>query len=144
MTDFLEAAKVLGVEPRAGRLSSAVQYLALLNRGLPVTSLERISNAIAPSDVHFKYRIVSKATLARRLRSKKKLSSDQSVLISRLAGIWARALQVWKSPGAARDFLGRPHQLLEGKSPIDLVLENEIGARLVEDILGRLEHGSAV
>jgi len=143
VTDFLEAAKVLGVERREGRISSALQYLALLNRGLPVTSLERISNAIAPTDVHFKYRIVSKATLAR-LRSKRKLNSNQSVLISRLAGIWARALQVWKSAGSARDFLCRPHPLLEGKLPIDLVLENEIGARLVEDILGRLEHGSAV
>ena len=30
------------------------------------------------------------------------------------------------------------------EDPIDLVLENEIGGELVRDVLGRLEHGSAV
>jgi uncharacterized protein (DUF2384 family) len=34
--------------------------------------------------------------------------------------------------------------LLQGRRPIDLVLKNEIGASLVQGVLGRLEHGSAV
>ncbi|HEY7607605.1 MAG TPA: antitoxin Xre/MbcA/ParS toxin-binding domain-containing protein [Alphaproteobacteria bacterium] len=141
MTDLLEAARVLGVGGTR-RLSSPAQYLALLHQGLPVKSLERIANAIAPSDARFKYRIVSKATVAR-LKLKRKLSANQSVLVARLAGIWARALKVWGSPEEARDFLYRPHPLLDGRPPIDLVFENEVGAQLVDDILGRLEHGSA-
>lgn len=141
MTNLLEAAKVLGVGG-AGRIFSPAQYLALLDQGLPVKSLERIANAIAPADARFKYRIVSKATVAR-LKFKRKLSSNQSVLVARLAGVWARALKVWGSPEEARDFLYRPHPLLEGRPPIDLVFENEIGAQLVDDVLGRLEHGSA-
>jgi uncharacterized protein (DUF2384 family) len=34
--------------------------------------------------------------------------------------------------------------LLKGRRPLDVVLENEIGAELVRGVLGRLEHGSAV
>ena len=142
MSDLLEAAKVLGVGGPAHHISSSIQYLALVDRGLPIKSLELISKAIAPTDTSFKYRIVPKATLAR-LRFKKKLNSSQGVIVTRLANIWSRALQVWKSPAEARDFLYRAHPLLENLPPIDLVLENEIGAQLVADILGRLEHGSA-
>jgi putative toxin-antitoxin system antitoxin component (TIGR02293 family) len=142
MTDFAEAAKVLGVGGPPNPFSSATQYVNLLSQGLPMKSLERIADAIAPADAHFKYRIVPKATLARR-RSKRKLSANQSAVVARLAGIWARALKVWGSPEEARGFLYRPHPLLDRRPPIDLVLENEVGAQLVEDILGRLEHGSA-
>lgn len=142
MTNLLEAAKVLGVGGTARRISSSAQYLSLLHQGLPVKSLERVANAIAPADAHFKYRIVSKATVAR-LKLRRKLSSNQSVLVARLAGIWARALKVWGSPEEAREFLSRPHPLLDHRPPIDLVFENEVGAQLVDEILGRLEHGSA-
>ncbi len=140
MTDLLEAAKVLGVDrpPR-----SSVQFLALLERGLPLSSLDLIARAIAPADTGFRYRIVPKATLAR-LRPRRKLNRSQGVIVARLASIWSRALQVWKSPEEAREFLNRPHPLLEDRLPIDLVLQNEIGAQLVADVLGRLEYGSAV
>lgn len=142
MTDLIAAAKALGVA-RGHRISSPIQFLALLDRGLPITSLDRIARAIAPTDTSFRYRIVPKATQAR-LRSRRKLNRSQGVIVTRLANIWSQALQVWKSPEDAREFLYRPHPLLENRTPIDLVLENEIGAQLVADVLGRLEHGSAV
>jgi putative toxin-antitoxin system antitoxin component (TIGR02293 family) len=58
--------------------------------------------------------------------------------------VWSQSVRIWKSEAAARGFLYRAHPLLAQRRPIDLVLENEIGARLVEDVLGRLEYGSAV
>ncbi len=33
--------------------------------------------------------------------------------------------------------------MLEGRRPVDVVLATDMGARLVEDILGRLKYGSA-
>jgi uncharacterized protein (DUF2384 family) len=33
---------------------------------------------------------------------------------------------------------------LENNRPIDLALQSEIGAQLVRDVLGRLEHGTSV
>ena len=59
-----------------------------------------------------------------------------------MAGLWAEATDVWGGEEEARAFLFRPHPLLEGRTPIDLVLGSDLGARLVEDILGRLRYGS--
>jgi putative toxin-antitoxin system antitoxin component (TIGR02293 family) len=142
MSELLEAAKVLGVAGPA-RKFTAIRYLSLVDRGLPIKSLDLIANAISPSDASFKYRIVPKATLAR-LKFRRKLNAAQGIVVTRLADIWSSALRVWKSDDEARDFLYRRHPLLDDQRPIDLVLENEIGAELVRSILGRLEYGSAV
>jgi putative toxin-antitoxin system antitoxin component (TIGR02293 family) len=143
MTEILGAARVLGLETPARPLASELDYLDLVDRGFPVRSLERIVAVVAPADTNFKYRIVPKASLARR-KPAKRLSPGQSVIVARLASVWAQALRIWKSEDAARDFLYRKHPLLGERRPIDLVLENEIGAELVRGVLGRLEHGSAV
>ncbi len=74
----------------------------------------------------------------------KRLSPDEGAKVARLAEVWAFAQDVWKSDEAAREFLFRPHPLLHGRRPVDMVLESEIGRPLVEGILGRLKYGSAV
>jgi putative toxin-antitoxin system antitoxin component (TIGR02293 family) len=76
--------------------------------------------------------------------SRQRLSGAQSAIVARLASVWAQAERVWKSRDAARDFLYRKHPLLGERRPLDVVLENEIGAEVVRGVLGRLEHGSAV
>jgi putative toxin-antitoxin system antitoxin component (TIGR02293 family) len=140
MGEFVEVARVLGLKTGT---ASGVAYLDLVDRGLPIGSLERIATCVAPGDRNFKYRIVPKASLARS-KSQHRLSAGQSVVISRLASVWATAARIWKSDEAARDFLTRRHPLLEQRRPIDLILENEIGAELVKSVLGRLEYGAAV
>jgi putative toxin-antitoxin system antitoxin component (TIGR02293 family) len=143
MTELLSGARVLGLETPAHSLFSELDYLDMVDRGLPVRSLQRILAVLAPTDTSFKYRIVPKASLARR-KAGKRLSKAQSVIVARLASVWAQAVRIWKSEVEARDFLYRKHPLLGQRRPIDLVLENEIGAELVRDVLGRLEHGSVV
>ena len=143
MTELLSAARLLGLGTPAHPLVSELDYLDLVDHGLPVRSLERIAAVVAPTDTSFRYRIVPKASLARR-KAGRRLSTAQSVIVARLASVWAQAVRIWKSEGAARDFLYRKHPLLGARRPIDLVLENEIGAELVRGVLGRLEHGSAV
>ena len=143
MTELTEAARVLGVGSVAHPVGSDVDYLGLVALGFPVRALDRIAEEVAPGDVKFKYRIVPKASYARR-KLTRRLSSPQSVVVTRLASIWAQAVRIWKSEAAARSFLTRPHPVLGHRKPIDLVLENEIGAGLVRDVLGRLESGSAI
>lgn len=143
MTELLDAARLLGVETPAHPIHSEIDYLDRVDHGLPVKSLDRIAAVVAPADASFKYRIVPRASLARR-KSGKRLSAAQSVLVTRLASVWAQALRIWKSEESARDFLTRTHPLLGDRRPIDLVLENEIGADMVRSVLGRLEYGSAV
>jgi putative toxin-antitoxin system antitoxin component (TIGR02293 family) len=141
MAMLTDAVHVLGLEKRSP--ATELDYLDMVDRGLPIRSLEKIADAVAPDDAAFKYRIVSKASLARS-KTSKRLSANHSVTVARLASIWAASLRIWKSEEGARGFLHRPHPLLAGRRPLDLVLENEIGADLVRSILGRLEYGSAV
>jgi putative toxin-antitoxin system antitoxin component (TIGR02293 family) len=146
MTAALEIGDILGVAGGGSknRSPSLMRWVDLAERGVPISALDQISKRIAPSDVTFKYRIVPKATLARAKSRAARLSSTQSTVIVRLAKIWSLATTVWGSDEAARNFLLRPHQLLDGRRPIDVAIENELGAELVREILGRLQNGSAV
>jgi len=143
MTELMEAARVLGVGSVAHPVGSDVDYLDMVALGFPVKVLDRIAEEVAPGDVKFKYRIVPRASYARRKMSRR-LSASQSVVVTRIASVWAQAVRIWKSEAAARSFLTRSHPELGHRKPIDLLLENEIGAGLVRDVLGRLESGSAV
>jgi putative toxin-antitoxin system antitoxin component (TIGR02293 family) len=146
MTAALEIGDILGVAiggPK-NRNPSLMRWVDLAERGVPISALDQISKRIAPSDVTFKYRIVPKATLARAKNRAARLSPTQSTVIVRLAKIWSLARMVWGSDEAARNFLLRQHQLLDGRRPIDVAIENELGAELVREILGRLQNGSAV
>lgn len=141
MIAFAEVNELLGVARPKGANDSPLHFVDLVNKGLPLRALERLSTRIAPSDAAFKYRLVPKATLARYAT---RLNAAQSMRIARIASIWTEARRVWGSDEETRDFLFRPHQLLEGRRPIDVAIENELGGQLVQDILGRLEYGSAV
>jgi putative toxin-antitoxin system antitoxin component (TIGR02293 family) len=146
MTATLEIGDILGIATGGSKnkTPSLMRWVDLAERGFPVSALDQISKRIAPSDVTFKYRIVPKATLARTKSRAARLSSTQSTIIARLAKIWSLARAIWGSDEAARSFLLRQHQLLDGRRPIDVAIENELGAELVREILGRLQNGSAV
>ena len=144
LTDPDVVAGVLGLRmPR--RQTTPFHLIASIENGLPVGALDRLAKTIAPADTEFKHRFVSKATLARRKRdASARLTVEESDRLARIATIWAHALDVWKSDEGARAFLTRPHPMLEGRRPIDAALATELGADLVDQILGGLEYGSAV
>lgn len=134
-------AEVIGLPERSSAALGPDLALAL-ERGLPVESLDRVARLIAPDDPGFKYRVVARATLARRRRGDR-LTIEESERVERLARLWARAMEVWQSEKKARRFLGDPHPLLRGRSPLDLA-RTEVGGRAVENLLGGLEFGTAV
>ena len=143
MDPYRDVAAALGTKVgRSGR-SLPFDLIAQIETGLPVSSLDRLSEAIAPDDVSFKFRIVPRATYARR-KKKRRLSAAESADVARLARVWSFAKEVWRSDGEARDFLFRRNLLLEDRRPIDVAISSDIGARLVEDLLGKLAYGSAV
>ncbi|MBM3547765.1 MAG: DUF2384 domain-containing protein [Alphaproteobacteria bacterium] len=143
MAAFVEAARFLEIPARGKVLASPLQFLDHVARGLPASSVSRIANAIAPTDSEFRYRIVPKATLARK-QAERRLSKSQSEIVARLVEVWISAVRVWINAEEARDFLTRAHPLLKNEPPISVALSSEMGAQLVREILGRLEHGTAV
>ncbi|MFT4166838.1 MAG: DUF2384 domain-containing protein [Microlunatus sp.] len=142
MLAFTNIADVLGLP--AGEVASRSPFglMARIETGLPLGAVERVAHLLAPSDTQFKYRFVPKATYDRR-KTTHRLSSDEGTRLARVARVWSFALDVWQNENDAREFLFRAHPMLEDKRPIDIVLQNEIGAELVLDILARLKYGSA-
>lgn len=121
---------------------SPLGYVDWVNEGLPAETLERVTGAVAPNDRQFVNRLVgSKSTRYRRFD--KPLSVESGFRTVRVAIVWVMALDVWKSEEAARAFLNRPHPMLEGRKPIDVAMQSELGADMVKSILGELKYGTA-
>ncbi|PRD43767.1 antitoxin [Phyllobacterium phragmitis] len=136
-------ADVLGLPPKGTAARSPFGLMTSIENGLPMIALERVARLLAPGDAQFKYRLVPKATYERRKRGALKLSSDEGMRVARVARVWNLALDVWQTEDEARDFLFRVHPMLEDRRPIDVVIQNEIGAELVLEILAGLKYGSA-
>jgi uncharacterized protein (DUF2384 family) len=58
--------ELLGLRKRSARSGSALGLMSDVEKGLPITALDRIVQAVAPDDASFAYRLVPRATLARR------------------------------------------------------------------------------
>lgn len=137
----LETTRLMGLD-----LSTPSPHMIAeeLRAGLPVGAVDFLAKLIAPKDATFKYRIVPKATLARRKRSPSgRLTLDESERLARYASIWSLAMEVWKDEEKARRFLWSPHMLLRGQRAIDAA-DTAIGASEVERIIGSLLYGTAV
>jgi putative toxin-antitoxin system antitoxin component (TIGR02293 family) len=143
MLAFGDVADVLGLPAKELAARSPFGLISIIEHGLPFGALERVANLLAPSDAQFKYRLVPKATYERRKKTVHRLSFDAGTRLARVARVWSVALDVWRSEEEARDFLFRPHPMIEDKRPIDVVIQSEFGAEMVVDILGRLKYGSA-
>ena len=72
--------------------------------------------------------------------SKKPLSRKNIAALHRLERVWPQAVRVAGDASAARVWLTQTNRSLGGKSPLDL-LDDEDGCTLVLDTLGRIEYG---
>lgn len=129
---------LLGVAVGASRLTLPQAIAA----GLPVATLDRLADTVAPDDVRFKFRLVPKATLERRRKSSsQRLTLEEGDRLARLAKVFSFAMEVYKAPEAARMFLTRPHLMLDGETPLDVAMATSPGADLVVNLLGRAAYG---
>jgi putative toxin-antitoxin system antitoxin component (TIGR02293 family) len=142
VAELADVAEILGLTRRGRPLAHPFHLIRKVEEGLPVSTFDRVMSAVAPADLALKYRVIPKASLARR-RHVKRLTAGESERLARIARIWAFACDVWGDADEARGFLFRPHPMLMDRRPIDVVIESELGAQLVDDILGRLKYGSA-
>jgi len=121
-------------------LPNATELRNRVRTGLPYQSLESIRERLnlslpeAAIVLHVPLR-----TLARR-RHGRKLDADESDRLYRLARIAAQAVAVLGTEEKAATWLRRANRALNGEIPLGL-LDTDLGARQIEDVLGRIEHG---
>jgi putative toxin-antitoxin system antitoxin component (TIGR02293 family) len=75
-----------------------------------------------------------------RRKKEERLRADESDRLFRVARIAVQATEVLGSVEKASRWLHRPNLALGDQAPLKL-LDTDIGARQVEEILGRIEHG---
>lgn len=82
----------------------------------------------------------SRRTLLRKKKQGKALSSTESDRLARVVRVIGRAEDAIGEREKARRWLRKPNRALGGRRPLDL-LDSDVGARAVERVLGRIEHG---
>jgi putative toxin-antitoxin system antitoxin component (TIGR02293 family) len=139
----LSVEDMLGVKP--GPRDTRLGLANAIERGLPVGAVDSVARAVAPDDVHLKSALVPKATLARRRNSpSKRLSVEEGNRLFRVAEVYSFAGHVFGSEDRARDFLSRPHTMLDNKTPLHVAMATAPGAEAVMNIMGRVAYGGAV
>ncbi|MEN9517520.1 MAG: hypothetical protein RLZZ381_108 [Cyanobacteriota bacterium] len=136
-------ASLLGGTSKLGKeIKSDRDLEKLVIAGLPSESVKIVVDRIYPDASNQYYLLVPRSTLNRKLNNKSPLPIQYSEKLERLARIYVFALEVWNSEEDAREFMSKNHPMLDNRTPFAACM-TELGARQVEQILGRLLFGSA-
>lgn len=116
------------------------KLVEVLRAGLPVQELNDLQATLAvPMEKLVPMLGISKATLHRR-KAEGRLDQAESDRVLRFARLMGRTVEVLESEDNARQWLTSPQFGLGGAVPLEYA-ETEVGAREVEDLLGRIEYG---
>lgn len=112
-----------------------------LQAGLPYRAYRQfLDNSGLDTEAVVRVVGIAVRTLARR-RDQGRLNGSESERLLRLAIIYEDALELFEGDTVAtRKWLQAPQKALSGFTPMTMA-ESELGAREVEDLIGRLEHG---
>jgi len=119
----------------------SLQMVRLIRAGFPFHRLARFQKATAlPWDKVAHLVAIPQRTLSRR-ENDGKLQPDESDRVWRASAIFDMAVDLFEGDTtAARQWLLTPQAGLGGEVPLELA-STQIGAREVENLIGRLEYG---
>ncbi|PYJ89173.1 MAG: hypothetical protein DME71_10560 [Verrucomicrobia bacterium] len=111
-----------------------------IQKGLRFSELETLQNSIdMPFEQLAAKLCISRSTLQRR-KAAGRLSPDESDKVMRLWRLLEHATKVFGDIDKARAWLKFPQRGLGGAVPLDYA-ETEVGAREVDNLLGRIDYG---
>ena len=118
-----------------------LRIAATVEKGLAYSTLLRLErNSTLPAATIAESAQISPRTLARRKKSGK-LEPDESDRLVRVSRIIARAMELFEGDTAAtRVWLSSRQAALGGAVPLEFA-KTDVGAREVDNLIGRLEHG---
>jgi putative toxin-antitoxin system antitoxin component (TIGR02293 family) len=119
---------------------STKQLITKLKQGFPVDSFETLRSQMQLSaSVLASVTNIAQRTLTRRKKSGR-LNTDESERLFRIAALFDRGVEVLGDRETAQSWFKGPKKALGGQTPLEFA-DTEPGAREVEALLGRLEHG---
>jgi putative toxin-antitoxin system antitoxin component (TIGR02293 family) len=135
-------AEVLGGRKVLGKTIKRPDDLArLVRKGLPARAVIALSVRLAVGSTVLSGKLgIPQRTMTRRLSQRSRLSAAESDRTVRLARVYAQAVEMIGDEQKAVEWLRTPNRALGGERPLD-ELDTDLGARAVEDVLGRIAYG---
>ena len=131
--------QIHGGDLNSGEFSSG-KLIAAIGAGLPVAELEVLRASLdLPMEKLASKLGISIATIQRR-KVQGRLDPVESDRVMRFARLMGKAVSVFGNEEDARRWLSAAQFGLGGAVPLDYA-KTEVGAREVENLLGRIEHG---
>ncbi len=127
--------------PDRGFAEAPARWIGAIREGLP---LDLVDEALADGRLtaaELDRLALPRKTLAHRRRLGR-LTPEQSDRVVRVLRVIEAAEAAFGDRRKAHTWLRRPTAALDDSAPLDL-LDNDIGVRRVESLLGRIEHGIA-
>jgi len=113
----------------------------LVRKGLPANSLTCLAGKLQiPSSTLSSKLGIPQRTLSRRLSRRSLLTAAESDRTVRMARVYANAVEMIGDEEKATAWLHTPNRALGGERPLDH-LDTDVGALMINDILGRIAYG---
>ncbi|HWR17622.1 MAG TPA: antitoxin Xre/MbcA/ParS toxin-binding domain-containing protein [Terriglobales bacterium] len=135
-------ADVLGGRKVLGKTVKKSNDLAdLVREGLPAHSISALAERMNVGQSVLSRKLgIPQRTLTRRLSHHSRLTAAESDRTVRFARVYASAVEKIGDEEKASEWLRTPNRALGGEKPFDQ-LDTDLGAREVEDVLGRIAYG---
>ncbi len=136
LIDALGGTRLVAREP-----STAGEWVTRIEAGLPAASALAFKETLGLTNVELAALLgTSVRTLARWDAARSKLDVVSGDRLVRSARLFAIAADVLEDREAAARWMKAPQRALGGAVPLHLA-QTDVGARAVETLLGRMEHG---
>jgi len=113
----------------------------LVRMGLPAMAVSALAEKLDMGNSALSEMLgIPLRTLTRRQSQGSRLTITESDRTVRLARVYASAVEMIGNEEKAAEWLQTPNRALGGERPFDQ-LDTDVGARMVEDILGRIAYG---
>ena len=124
-------------------LCDSSKAVAVVRRGVAAGMYQWLKESLDVSDQRLSNVVrISQRTVKRRL-GEGRFHPDESERLVRVARLTERTKEVFEDLERAREWLKSPQFALGGEVPLEYA-DTEPGAQIVEDLLGRIEHGTPV
>jgi putative toxin-antitoxin system antitoxin component (TIGR02293 family) len=123
-------------------IASSADLARVVARRIPLKALAHVQRSGAFSDAEIQHFIIPARTRRHRQERRQRLSIEESDRLVRLTRIQALAEDVFGDVHKANAWLRQPLGELNGTPPLELA-QTEAGARLIEQILAKIDWGSA-